>query len=154
MIERTIILIKPDAIQRGLIGQITRRFERKGLKLVGMKMMRLDDPLLDEHYCHISDKPFFADLKKFMKSSPVIAQCWEGVECVAAVRAIAGPTKGREAPAGTIRGDFSMSVCNNVIHCSDSVENATKEVKRFFKDSELYEYDKSEWAHVYFYDEV
>lgn len=154
MIEKTLILIKPDAIQRGLIGDITRRFERKGLKLIGMKMMRLDDPLLDEHYSHLKDKPFFNDLKKFMKSSPVIAQCWEGVECVSAVRLISGVTNARQADGGTIRGDFAMSVSNNVIHCSDSQKNAKKEVKRFFDDSELHDYDKSEWTHVYDLDEV
>lgn len=149
MMQRTLILIKPDAVQRGLIGEITKRFERKGLKLIGIKMLRLDDPLLDEHYSHLKDKPFFSDLKRFMKSSPVVAQCWEGVDCVAAVRLISGLTKARDADAGTIRGDLAMSVSNNVVHCSDSAENARIEVKRFFKENELYEYDKSEWTHLY-----
>lgn len=153
--ERTLVLIKPDAVQRGLIGEITRRFELKGLKLVGMKMMRLDDPLLDDHYSHLLDKPFFSDLKAFMKSSPVIAQCWEGLEAVSAVRTIAGITKAREASGGTIRGDFAMSVSNNVIHCSDSLENAKAEVKRFFdEEKDIYDYDKSEWTHVYALDEI
>lgn len=151
--EKTLILIKPDAIQRGLVGDITRRFEKKGLKLVGMKMMHLNDPILEDHYAHHKDKPFFGDLKKFMKSSPIVAQCWEGLEAVAAVRLIAGTTKSREALPGTIRGDLAMSISNNVIHCSDSLENADAEVKRFFSDDDIFEYDKSEWAHVYALDE-
>jgi len=152
--EKTLILIKPDAVQRGLVGEITKRFEIKGLKLVGIKMLNLDDSLLDEHYAHIIDKPFFADVKKFMKSSPVIAQCWEGLDVVSAVRLIAGVTKSREALAGTIRGDLAMSVSQNVLHCSDSLGNAQKEVNTFFKDDELFAYDKSEWTHVYGLDEM
>ena len=117
-------------------------------------MLNLNDSLLDEHYAHIIDKPFFADVKKFMRSSPVIAQCWEGLDVVSAVRLIAGVTKSREALAGTIRGDLAMSVSQNVLHCSDSLENAQKEVNTFFKDDELFAYDKSEWTHVYGLDEM
>jgi nucleoside-diphosphate kinase len=152
--EKTIVLIKPDAIQRGLMGQIISRFEVKGLKLVGMKMMPLDEALLREHYAHIADKPFFADLAKFMQSTPVIAMCWEGLEVVDAVRRITGITKARQAEAGSIRGDFAMSVSCNVIHASDEVENAKKEVKRFFHEDELHDYKKSEYEHVYAGDEL
>lgn len=152
--ERTLILIKPDAIQRGLLGQITSRFERKGLKLVGIKMMSLDDVILQEHYAHLKDKPFFKSLSEFMMSSPVIAMVWEGLEVVEAVRLLCGITKARTAEAGSIRGDLAMSVSCNVVHASDSVEMAEKEIKRFFKDDELFDYKKTEYAHVYAEDEV
>ncbi|MBU1019001.1 MAG: nucleoside-diphosphate kinase [Patescibacteria group bacterium] len=152
--ERTIVLVKPDAIQRGLIGEITTRFEKKGLKLIGLKMMELDDVLLREHYAHLADKPFFESLSNFMRSTPVVAMCWEGVECVNAVRLICGITKAREAEAGSIRGDLAMSVSCNVVHASDSVENAEAEVMRFFNEDELHGYDKTEYAHVYADDEL
>lgn len=151
--EKTLVLIKPDAIQRGLVGEITQRFEKKGLKLVGMKMMRLDDALLREHYAHIADKPFFPGISKFMQSSPVIALCWEGLEVVDAVRILCGITKARAADAGSIRGDLAMSIQSNVVHASDSVENAREEVKRFFAPEELFHYEKDEYIHVYAEDE-
>lgn len=147
--ERTLVLIKPDAIQRGLVGEIVTRFERKGLKLIGMKMMSLDEAVLREHYAHIADKPFYPGVEGFMMSSPVVAICLEGLEVVNAIRLITGITKAREAEAGSIRGDFAMSLSCNVIHASDSVENAQAEVKRFFKEDELYGYDKGEYEHVY-----
>lgn len=147
--ERTLILIKPDAIQRGLIGEILHRFERKGLKVAGMKMMSLDEAVLREHYAHIADKGFYPGVEKFMMSSPVVALCLEGFEVVNAVRLITGITKAREAEAGSIRGDFAMSVSCNVIHASDTVENAEHEVKRFFKADELFHYSKGEYEHVY-----
>jgi len=151
--EKTLVLVKPDAIQRGLIGEIVSRFERKGLKLVGIKMMNLDDAVLKEHYAHLADKPFFASLSNFMKSSPVIAMCWEGLEVVSAVRLLCGITKARAAEAGSIRGDFAMSVSCNVVHASDAVDNAKKEVVRFFSEEELQDYRKSDYEHVYAEDE-
>ena len=151
--ERTLVLIKPDAIQRGLTGDITARFEKKGLKLVGMKMMTLNDALLKEHYAHIADKPFFGGISEFMSSSPVIVQCWEGLEAVNAVRILCGITKAREADAGSIRGDLAMSIQCNVVHASDSPETAEKEIKRFFKEEELFGYDKTEYIYVYSEDE-
>ncbi len=151
--EKTLVLVKPDAIQRGLLGQIISRFEIKGLKMVGLKMMTLDEATLREHYAHIADKPFFPGVARFMRSTPVIAMCWEGLDVVETVRRITGITKAREAEAGSIRGDFAMSVSCNVVHASDSVENAEREVKRFFKQDELYSYDKSEYVHVYGEDE-
>lgn len=147
--ERTLVLIKPDGVQRGLVGEIISRFERKGLKMAGCKMMRLDEAVLREHYAHIADKPFFPGVANFMRSSPVLAMCWEGLECVEAVRLITGVTKGRLADAGTIRGDLAMSVSCNVIHTSDSSENAVREVARFFNADELHDYFKSEFEHVY-----
>jgi nucleoside-diphosphate kinase len=151
--EKTLVLIKPDGIQRGLIGEVIKRFERKGLKLAGIKMMSLDEALLREHYAHIADKPFFSGVSNFMRSSPVIAMCWEGLEVVSAVRLLCGITKARAAEAGSIRGDYGMSVACNVVHASDSVETAQKEVPRFFKADELFDYRKSEYEHVYAEDE-
>ncbi len=147
--ERTLILAKPDAVQRGLVGSIITRFEQKGLKLIGIKMLSVDDELLDEHYSHLVDKPFFADIKKFMKSSPVVAMAWEGYECTSSVRVIVGATNPREADAGTIRGDFAIGQGRNLIHASDSAENGEQEVARFFSKDELADYDKSEYLHVY-----
>ncbi|MFL5734735.1 MAG: nucleoside-diphosphate kinase [Chloroflexia bacterium] len=147
--ERTLVLLKPDALQRGLIGEITSRFERKGLKLVGMKMMKLDDALLDEHYSHLSHLPFFGDIKRFMMLAPVIAVCWEGVDCVETVRRLCGVTKSREAAPGTIRGDLGMSIQANLVHASDSLETAGKEVPRFFKDEELFDYDWTLLPYLY-----
>ena len=151
--EKTLVLIKPDGIQRGLIGEVLMRFERKGLKVVGIKMISLDEAVLREHYAHIADKPFFPGVSKFMQSSPVIAICLEGLEVVQAVRILCGITKARAADAGSIRGDFAMSVACNVIHASDSVETAMKEVPRFFKPDEIFDYNKSEYEHVYMEDE-
>ncbi|PJC37496.1 nucleoside-diphosphate kinase [Candidatus Peregrinibacteria bacterium CG_4_9_14_0_2_um_filter_53_11] len=147
--ERTLVIIKPDGVQRGLVGEVVKRFERKGLKIVGMKMMPLNEMLLREHYSHIADKPFYPGVEDFMKSTPVIILCLEGLESVGAVRVICGITKAREADGGTIRGDFAMSVACNVVHASDTPENAQAEVARFFKDEELFSYDKTEYLHVY-----
>ena len=147
--EKTLVLLKPDGIQRGLIGEVVRRFEAKGLKLVGIKMMTLDEAILREHYAHIADKPFYPGVESFMKSTPVVAMCWEGVESVEAVRLLCGITKARAAAPGTIRGDLAMSVACNVVHASDTTETAAREVKRFFKSDELFKYDKTEYLHVY-----
>ncbi len=147
--ERSLIIIKPDALQRGLVGEITKRLEQKGLKLTAMKMTRLSEDVIAEHYAHLADKPFFPAIKAFMSSTPVVVQIWEGFEVIEAIRIIAGITKARGADAGTIRGDLAMSYQNNVIHASDTVENAEIEVKRFFSEDEIFEYDKTDFAHVY-----
>jgi nucleoside-diphosphate kinase len=151
--ERTLVLLKPDAVQRGLVGEVTKRLEQKGLKLIGMKMMTLSEAIVNEHYAHLVEKPFFKGVKDFMMSTPVVAQCWEGVEAVEAVRILVGITKARAADAGSIRGDLAMSFQCNVVHASDSVESAKIEVKRFFKEGEIFEYDKTEYMHVYSNDE-
>jgi nucleoside-diphosphate kinase len=151
--EKTLVLIKPDAIQRGLVGKIITRFENKGLKIIGMKMMSLSEATLREHYAHIADKPFFPGVSNFMQSSPVIAMCVEGLEVVQAVRLLTGITKSREAEAGSIRGDYAMSVACNVVHTSDTIENAQAEVSRFFDETELHDYSKGEYEHVYIQDE-
>jgi nucleoside-diphosphate kinase len=152
--ERTLILIKPDAIQRGLIGKIVSRFEEKGLKLVGVKFLKLTDALLNEHYSHLADKPFFGGTKRFMQLTPVIAICLEGLDCVDTVRRLCGITKAREAEPGTIRGDWAMSVQANLVHASDSIETADKEVARFFNASELFEYDSAMTSTIYSEDEL
>ena len=151
--EKTLVILKPDAVQRGLVGEITKRFENKGLKLVGTKMINLQEAVLRDHYSHIADKPFYGGVEKFMMSSPVVVQCWEGLEVVNAVRIITGITKAREADAGSIRGDLAMSVACNVIHASDTVENAKEEVSRFFDQNELFSYEKGDYLHVYISDE-
>lgn len=138
--ERTLILLKPCTVQRRLIGEIINRIERKGLRIVGMKMMQLDDALLNEHYAHLADRPFFNFVKTSMKAAPVVAMCVEGCEAVQVVRTITGATNGRKAAPGTIRGDYSMSGQENIVHASDSPENATIEIRRFFKPDELFEY--------------
>ncbi|MCA9323500.1 nucleoside-diphosphate kinase [Candidatus Saccharibacteria bacterium] len=147
--ERTLIILKPDALQRGLAGEIIKRFERKGLKILGIKMMTLDSALLAAHYAHLTDKPFYKGLEEFMKSSPVIVMALEGYECVNSIRIILGATNPREAEAGTIRGDLAIGTGRNLVHASDSKENGEKEVARFFKAGELFDYDKSEYALIY-----
>jgi len=139
--EQTLVLIKPDAVQRDLIGEILKRLEQKGLKLVGIKMIALSDELLDEHYSHLVGRDFFVEIKTFMRSTPIIACVWEGVDCVDTVRLLCGITKAREAAPGTIRGELAMSVQANLVHASDSVETAEAEVKRFFKPEEIFAYE-------------
>lgn len=152
--ERTLIIFKPDSLNRGLLGTILNRFERKGLKLVGMKMLYLNDDILDEHYAHHRNKPFFTRLKNFMKSAPSIASVLEGNNAVSVVRELVGETRGYDARAGTIRGDFSISGSCNVIHASDSVVNADLEIVRFFKDEELFDYEKVDLNYIYAEDEM
>lgn len=152
--ERTIVLIKPDGLQRGLVGEIMHRFERKGLKLVGIKMIRLTDDILDNWYAHHKDKPFFTTLKSFMEWTPVVAMVWEGIEAISAVRKIVGITKAREAEAGSIRGDFGMSGSQNIIHASDSPESAEKELGLIFNADEIFEYDSATDLLIYSKEEV
>lgn len=147
--ERTLIILKPDAVQRGLIGEIITRLERKGLKLIGMKMASLDEAILQNHYAEHVDKPFYAGLEKFMKSSPVVLMAWEGYECVSSVRTLVGSTNPRQADPGSIRGDLAIGAGRNLIHASDSKASGEKEVANFFDTKELFSYDKSEYLHIY-----
>lgn len=151
--EKTLIIIKPDAMQRNLLGEIISRFERKGLRIAGLKMMAIDDLKIGEHYEHHKDKPFFDGLKKYMQSAPVAVMVLSGLNAVAATRLIVGPTRGYEADAGSIRGDFSMSGQCNIVHASDSAENAEKEIYRFFNEDELFEYKKIDFEFIYGEDE-
>jgi nucleoside-diphosphate kinase len=146
--EKTLIILKPDAIHRALAGEMISRFERKGLKIVGIKMMQFEDALLEEHYAHIKDKPFFGGIKTFLKTSPVIVMALSGIQAVSATRLIVGPTKAYEGAAGTIRGDFSLSTQSNIVHASDSVENGKIEVARFFKDDELFDYKRNDFGFI------
>jgi nucleoside-diphosphate kinase len=152
-VERTLILIKPDAISRGLAGTVLKRFEQKGLKIAGMKMIALTDALLREHYSHLVDKPFFPTITEFMSRTPVLAMCLEGLEAVEVCRKLCGVTNSRNADPGTIRGDFGMSMQANLVHASDSVENGKAEVARFFGQDELFDYDPALLNYLYASDE-
>ncbi len=153
MIEKTLVILKPCTLQRALVGEITNIFERKGLRLCGMKMVQLTDEVLSEHYAHLSEKPFFQRVKDAMMVCPVIVCCYEGVDAIAAVRALAGPTNGRLAAPGTIRGSYCMSFQENIVHASDSPETAEIELKRFFKPEEIFEYKQAVFPHLYANDE-
>lgn len=152
--ERTVVLVKPDGVQRALIGEIIHRFERKGLKLVGLKMISLSDAILDEWYAHHKDKSFFPGLKSYMKSFPVVAMLWEGVEAVVTVRKLTGITKAREADPGTIRGDFAMSQQYNLIHASEDSMIAKKEEALVFKEDEIFPWEKTDIEHIYLGEEL
>ncbi|MCX6768344.1 MAG: nucleoside-diphosphate kinase [Candidatus Micrarchaeota archaeon] len=149
--ERTLVLFKPDVLQRGLLGEIIARFEKKGLKIIGLKMLRMSTATAKEHYAHLTAKPFYPGLEKFMTHHPIVAMVVEGVEAVEVGRKLAGVTNSRKAEAGTIRGDFSNSTSRNVIHAADSLEAAQKEIARFFKKEELFDYTLA--LHDYFYAE-
>lgn len=153
MIEKTLVLLKPCTLQRGLVGEVTKRFEQKGLHLCGMKMMQLDDAVLSEHYAHLAEKPFFQRVKNAMMAAPVIAMCWEGVDAIAAVRKLAGVTNGRNADPGTIRGDLCMSFQENIVHASDGPETAAAELGRFFKPEEIFEWKQCSFDYLYANDE-
>ncbi len=153
MLEKTLVILKPSAVQRAIVGEVTARFERKGLRLAGMKMMQLTDELLNEHYAHLASKPFFQRIKNSMMAAPVICCCYEGVDAVETVRSMTGSTNGRKAAPGTIRGDFGMSFQENIIHTSDSPENAIVELNRFFKPEEIFDYKQSMFQFLYANDE-
>jgi len=152
--ERTLVLIKPDAVSRGLMGRLISRFEAKGLQIVGCKMMQLDDRLLAEHYSHLADKPFFPRIAAFMKTTPVVALCVQGLEAVEVVRKMCGVTNSRAAAPGTIRGDLGMSIQCNLVHASDEPATAEVEVKRFFQPEELFDYTPLNQGIIYADDEV
>jgi nucleoside-diphosphate kinase len=152
--ERSVVLVKPDGVQRGLVGEVIHRFERKGLKIVGLKMISLNDAILDEWYAHHKDKPFFASLKNYMKSYPVIAILLEGKDVVATVRKMIGITKARDAEPGTVRGDFAMSQQYNLVHASENAEIAKKEQVIIFNRDEICEWDKKDFQNIYLKDEL
>lgn len=153
-LSRTAVLVKPDGLQRGLIGEIIARFERKGLKLVGLKMVNMTEVMLDQWYMEHRDKSFFKDLKSFMASMPIVAMAWEGVDAVPVVRKLVGTTLGREAEAGSIRGDFGMSQQMNLIHASSSNSDAEREIGIVFNADELFSYHSVVEAVVYAEGEV
>ena len=141
-IHRTLVIIKPDAVQRGLVGEVVRRFEHKGLKLVGLKLFNLPSEKAKELYQPHHGKSFYNYLIEFMTSSPIVAICLEGVNAIDIVRMINGATKPTEAQPGSIRGDYSIDITRNVVHASDSVENAARELAILFDPSELNEYKR------------
>ncbi len=147
--ERTLVIIKPDAVNRSLIGEITTRFERKGLKIAGLKMVQLQPYVLKEHYSHHKDKEFYNELISYMSSIPSIVLVLEGKEVVEVVRRMIGSTFGREAQPGTIRGDYSVSNQANLVHASENVEKANEEINRFFKSEELWDYNKMNFDWIY-----
>ena len=138
--QQTLIIFKPSAVERGLVGTVLARFEAKGLAITGMKMMQLSPEILREHYAHLVDRPFFPSIVASMTASPVIVMCLKGVDAIRVVRSMTGDTNGRTAAPGSIRGDFSMSNQENIIHASSSVEDAEVEIKRFFSPDELFDY--------------
>lgn len=152
--EKTLVILKPSAIQRALIGEVIKRFEQKGLQLSGIKMIQLNDSILDEHYAHLADRPFFKRIKDSMMITPVIVTCWKGKDAVSVVRSMTGSTNGREAVPGTIRGDFSVSMQENIVHTSDSVENAKEELARFFKKDEIFDYPHPLTPFIYSNNEI
>lgn len=151
---RTAVLVKPDGLQRGLIGEIIGRFEKKGLKLVGLKMVSMTDAQLSEWYHEHKQKSFFGNLKNFMGSMPVVAMIWEGIDAVTVVRKLVGTTLGREAEAGSIRGDFGMSQQLNLIHASSSPEDAKREIGILFNLDELFSYHSALETVVYAEEEL
>lgn len=151
--EKTLVIIKPDAVNRSIVGEIVSRFEKKGLKIVAMKLQKLHEQKLEEHYGKHKGKGFFKDLIKYMASIPSVLVVLEGQEAVDVVRQMVGHTVGRKADPGTIRGDLSMSVQLNIIHASDSIEEAVKEIARFFSKEELHHYTKLDFDWIYSSDE-
>jgi nucleoside-diphosphate kinase len=148
--ERTFVMVKPDGVQRGLIGEIVSRFEDRGLKLVAGKFMRIDDELAREHYAEHVEKPFFEDLSAFITSGPVFAMVWEGQDAIAQVRRMMGKTDPAESAPGTIRGDFGLDLGRNVIHGSDTEEgSAEREIELFFDDDELQSYERIDEPWLY-----
>ena len=147
--EQTLIIFKPSAIERGLVGRVLSRFEEKGLIICGMKMMQLTSDLLRDHYAHLVDLPFFPSILASMTASPVIVMVLKGVDAIQVVRNMTGSTNGRQAAPGTIRGDFAMSNQENIIHASSSPEDARAEIQRFFRPEEIFDYTPSQLPFTY-----
>lgn len=150
----TVVILKPSAVQRGILGEVITRFEKKGIQIVAMKMMWLTDETLEEHYAHLVNKSFYGRIKDSMQASPVVVMALKGVDVVNVVRKLSGVTNGRDAAPGTIRGDYSMSVQENIVHASDSVETAAAELKRFFSEDEIFDYARQLIPSVYANDET
>ncbi|WML45112.1 nucleoside-diphosphate kinase [Neobacillus sp. PS3-40] len=147
--EKTFLMVKPDGVQRNLIGEIVARFERKGFQLVGAKLMSISEDLAKEHYGEHRERPFFGELVDFITSGPVFAMVWQGENVITTARQMMGSTNPKDAAQGTIRGDFGLTVGKNVIHGSDSPTSAEREISLFFKETGLVEYSKlvNEWVY-------
>ena len=135
--EKTVVLLKPDCVQKGLMGEVLKRFEAQGFRVVGCKMMQLDDAILKDHYAHLVELPFFPEILGFMQSSPIMALALEGEDIIQKVRDFIGPTDSTKAEKGTVRGDLGEDKMRNVVHASDSSESAQAELNRFFRPGEL-----------------
>ncbi len=142
-LERTLVLVKPDGVQRGLVGTIIGKFEATGMKIVGMKLMHVSDTLAQRHYAEHEGKPFYAGLVDYITSAPVVALCLEGPDAIAITRKLMGPTNPSEAPPGTIRGDFGVEISRNLVHGSANEGDASREVGLFLSDEELIDYSRS-----------
>ncbi|WP_096270460.1 nucleoside-diphosphate kinase [Paucisalibacillus globulus] len=147
--EKTFLMVKPDGVQRNLVGEVVNRFERKGFKLVGAKLMQITDELASEHYGEHKERPFFGELVDFITSGPVFAMVWEGENVINTAREMMGKTNPADAAPGTIRGDYGVTVGKNVIHGSDSPESAEREINLFFDQKELVSYEKQDSAWIY-----
>lgn len=147
--EKTFLMVKPDGVQRNLVGEIVNRFESKGFKLAGAKLMHISDELAQNHYGEHKERPFFGELVDFITSSPVFAMVWEGENVITTARDMMGKTNPLEAASGTIRGDFGMTVGKNIIHGSDSPESAEREINLFFNENEVLSYSKQDGTWIY-----
>ncbi|CAM4336654.1 hypothetical protein PO909_001109 [Leuciscus waleckii] len=147
--ERTLVAVKPDGVQRRLIGDVIKRFEQRGFRLVGLKMLQASDKLLAQHYISLRKKPFYSSLLYYMTSGPVVAMVWEGHNVVRSSRMLVGDTDPAEASPGTIRGDFSVHISRNVVHASDSVEGAEREISLWFQSSELVDWEGCDHKSIY-----
>ncbi|WP_339227974.1 nucleoside-diphosphate kinase [Oceanobacillus sp. FSL K6-2867] len=147
--EKTFLMVKPDGVQRNLIGEIVKRFETKGFKLAGAKLMVVSNELAEKHYGEHKERPFFGELVEFITSGPVFAMVWEGENVIANARQMMGKTNPQEAAPSTIRGDFGVTVGKNIIHGSDSPESAEREISLFFDENEIVSYDKQDSAWIY-----
>lgn len=152
--ERTFVILKPCTLQRGLVGEVISRFEKKGLKLVALKMYRFTKEKCAQHYSHLVNKPFYPIIESSMMAAPVILCCWEGIDAVRVVREMTGATNGRAAAPGTLRGDYCMSHQENVVHASDSLETAALELERFFTSEDYFEYTSPLFDFLYAKDEL
>ena len=139
--ERTFVMLKPDCVQRRMMGRVLSRFEDKGLNIIGMKMLQVTSELAKQHYAEHVEKPFYPGLEKFIMGAPVLAMVIEGLEAIRVVRDMLGATNGREAPAGTIRGDYGISRQMNLVHASDSAESAQREIGIYFQELEICQYE-------------
>jgi nucleoside-diphosphate kinase len=148
LVERTLVLLKPDTVARGLCGEIISRFEKKGLRLAGMKLMQVDEALARKHYAMHEGKPFFQGLIEYITALPIVAMVWEGPNAIANVRAVMGATDPAKAQPGTIRGDYGLDISNNLVHGSDSEESAKREIALFFKDEEVLSWERPQEKYI------
>lgn len=149
IMEKTFVMVKPDGIHRGLTGEVIKRLESKGLKLVGMKMIQVSNELAKDHYAEHSDKPFYDDLVNYITSSPVVAMVFEGKNAIGIIRTLVGATNPIEASPGTIRGEFGLEIGRNIVHASDSAQSAEREINLFFNQQEIFDYTRIDEPWLY-----